>query len=183
MADAPDTTETEEWRDIPGWDGLYQASSLGRIKSLPRKVRIGQGRWRTTQERVMRPAETRGYLKLTLRRPAAEAVTHSVHHLVCEAFHGPRPPGCEVAHNDGTRNNNRPGNLRWASRPENALDRVKHGTSVRGENSCNATLTQHAVREIRRAVSEIISAAAEAQGVSYSTVADAVFRRTWKHVR
>lgn len=56
----------------------------------------------------------------------------SVHILVCEAFHGPRRLGLEVAHNDGNRLNASATNLRWATRLANIADKWLHGTMPGG---------------------------------------------------
>jgi hypothetical protein len=55
-----------------------------------------------------------------------------VHHLVLEAFVGPRPAGHEAAHGDGDKTNNALANLRWATPKENAADRYRHGTVLFG---------------------------------------------------
>lgn len=183
MADQPDSIENEEWRDIPDWEGLYQASTLGRIKSLPRRVRIGGGHWRTTRERIMRPGIHRGYRKVTLHRPGGEDWTEFVHRLVCKTFH-PHPGGdVIVAHNDGDPSNNAPSNLRWASTLENALDKWRHGTAIVGEDCRNAIMTDAAVREIRQSIRKTINELAQFHGVSYSTMSDIVHKRTWKHLK
>lgn len=183
MANAIDITETEEWRDIPGWEGLYQASSLGRIKSLPRTIRIGGGHSRTTKERVMKPGTHRGYRKVTLHRPNAEDKAEWVHRLVCQTFH-PRPEGDSiVAHNDGDQTHNAASNVRWATTLENVLDKWKHGTAIEGEDCRHAILTAAEVREIRGSVRRLINGAAQVHGVSYATIADIVHKRTWKHLK
>lgn len=72
-----------------------------------------------------------------------------VHHLVLEAFIGPRPPGLQACHNDGNKLNNAVTNLRWDTCKANAADRVRHGTALVGERSPNVKLTESDVREIR----------------------------------
>jgi len=107
----------------------------------------------------------RGYLHLVVTR-GGRMVGHPVHRMVAEAFHGPRPsPAHEVRHLDGDRANNRPSNLAWGTRQENAADRDLHGTTARGrrngaytkpervrrgDNNGRAILTTAQVREVRR---------------------------------
>jgi hypothetical protein len=68
--------------------------------------------------------------------------TFSIHRLVAFAFLPPPLPGQnEVAHNDGTRTNNRATNLRWATKTENQRDRLLHGTHGRGERGTRAKFT------------------------------------------
>lgn len=131
MADAHYTDEI--WKDIPGWEGLYQASSLGRIKSLerrqPHRGGCAPARIQVRKARILRPGRhPKGYLIVALcathiGRPPK---TYRAHRLICEAFHGPCPEGHECAHNDGTRDNNAAANLRWATHAENIADKAIH---------------------------------------------------------
>lgn len=107
-----------------------------------------------------------------------------VHTVICEAWHGPRPPGRDCAHGDGVPTHNWPGNLRWATPVENAADRVLHGTDLQGERNGRARLTADAVREIRRAVAAGATARelARQYGLSEGTVRAAATGVTWQHV-
>lgn len=76
--------------------------------------------------------------------------TTPVHQIVCTAFHGPKPSAAhEVAHNDGDRMNNHWQNLRWATRAENEADKVRHGTSNRGERNGQAKIPDVEVPKVR----------------------------------
>lgn len=108
----------EIWKPIPGWEGLYEVSSLGSIRSLHR----GSGR-------VLRTAATAGgYLHLTLARNGSK-VSAYVHRLVAEAFHGPAPEGHEVRHLNGNQTDNAASNLAWGTSSENHQDTLRHGTN------------------------------------------------------
>jgi hypothetical protein len=120
----------EEWRDIPGFEN-YQASSLGRIRSLDRYItceHAGYSRTVLTKGCVLRTAVGNkiGYLYVI---PCINKVrvTARVHHLVALAFKGPRPSGLHVAHDDGNHLNNRPSNLIYKTVAANRHDSVKHG--------------------------------------------------------
>lgn len=122
--------EEEVWRDIPGYEGRYQASSLGRIRSIDRTV-TQIGRWgrpftRRLKGQVLRPASNKynPHLYVVLRHGSAGS---PVHQLVAAAFHGPCPAGCEVRHLDGDALNNRADNLCYGSRTENILDVFRVG--------------------------------------------------------
>lgn len=125
--------EFEEWRPVAGYEGVYEVSSLGRIRSLDRWVPCGN-KWNDQRNlkffkgRILKqtPKDT-GRLQVILsvsgrQRPG------QVHQLVAIAFLGPKPsPLHEVCHNDGDHLNNRETNLRWGTKSENMRDRVLHG--------------------------------------------------------
>lgn len=101
----------EEYRPIPGYEGLYWASDVGRIKS---------------RKRILRPATGR-YLTVGLWRDGVQK-TERVHQLVLRAFRGPRPDGMVVRHLDGDPHNNRLSNLVYGTQSENIHDALAHGT-------------------------------------------------------
>ena len=127
----------ERWLPIAGYKGLYEASDLGRVRSLDR---IQRSRWGTPRQwrgRILRPVATTssGYLQVTLYSggdsPSRERQSVlSVHVLVLEAFSGPRPEGCEARHLDGDRHNNAAANLAWGTPEQNWEDRRSHGRDV-----------------------------------------------------
>lgn len=136
---------TEEvWKDIPGHEGRYQASTEGRIRSLDRKVRVvarGTEDTRTMKGRVLRPGTCKsGHVSVVLGHGRAGSL---VHQLIALTFLGPCPEGKEVLHNDGDPKNNRLENLRYGTRTENILDVYRQGKAWR-------KLTAPDVREIRK---------------------------------
>lgn len=140
----------EVWKDIPGYEGRYQASSFGRIKSLPNRTR--------KSELILKPSlHVRGgypVVNLTSRGINGwKQRLHPVHELVLVSFHGERPDGCEGCHGDGDPTNNRAANLRWGTPGENQQDRVIHGTTNHGEMNGRAKLTLSQVKEIKRLLS------------------------------
>jgi hypothetical protein len=118
---------TEEvWRDIPGYEGAYQVSNMGRVKSLSRSspivYRDGRIAKRTLREKILTPCvNKRGYESLVLRLDGKDH-TYEVHRLVAAAFMGPRPEGQETRHLDGNRLNNRADNLAYGTHSQNQLD-------------------------------------------------------------
>jgi hypothetical protein len=105
----------ETWAPIPGYEGRWEASTEGRIRSLPRP--------RTKGGILKQRVNKRGYLSVTLGRE-----THEVHRLIASAFLGPKPPDCEVRHVDRDRLNTRASNLAYGTRSQNNLDKRWHGT-------------------------------------------------------
>lgn len=173
----------EEWRDIPGLEGLYQASSEGRIRSLPRRVPTNNGSRMSPGKTLAPPLSDSGYLTVRVSVLGRYA-THGVHRLVCAAFHGPGEDGYQVAHADGDRTNNRPGNLRWATPKENSQERRRHGTQTIGTRVNTNKLNEADVLEIRRraAAGERTMALAQEFGVHRSSVNQMIARRTWTHI-
>lgn len=118
---------TEMWRSVPGWEGYYEVSSLGRVKSLTRTVQNRPGVFMTRRGRVLTPHRTRdGYLVVWLTRENART-EYRIHRLVLSAFVGAEPEGTEGCHNDGDKTNNAVANLRWDTRSANTYDKVRHG--------------------------------------------------------
>ena len=118
----------EHWRPIPGWEGVYEVSDAGRVRSLDRRYTNARGERRTYRGRVLSAfLNSEGYPQVNLSRPGTRA-SRAVHQLVALAFIGPPLPDEEVCHGDGTRTNNALTNLRYGTHSENALDQVRHGT-------------------------------------------------------
>lgn len=116
----------EEWRDIAGYEGSYQVSSLGRVRSLDRKCWLGN-RWGNMKGRVLAQPLSGKYKYRTVALGAGN--TAYVHRLVLEAFVGPCPEGMEACHfPDRDPSNNRLENLRWGTHRENMDDMRKHGS-------------------------------------------------------
>lgn len=116
-----------QWRPIPEWEGLYEVSDDGLVKTLPRATVSYGGRvWRRGITTRRGTPNDSGHRNVTLRH-GSRSQTVGVHRLVLLAFVGPAPIGTEACHNNGDPDDNRLANLRWDSRSANVLDRVKHG--------------------------------------------------------
>jgi len=108
----------------------------------------------------------------------------SVHRLVLEAFVGPCPDGFQGCHNDGNNTNNDISNLRWASASDNQLDRVKHGTHLRGQQNPRTTLSNVDVQFIKsypvsRKANTFL---ADGYGVKRAVVEKIRNGETWRYV-
>jgi len=112
--------EIEIWKDVPGYIGCYQASTLGRVRSLGRCVvitRMGRSQKVNHRGKVLKPAEKNGYKYVGLNKGRRKY--YYIHKLVLNTFVGPRPPGMECCHYDGIKSNNNLENLRWDTRFSN----------------------------------------------------------------
>lgn len=180
---------TEEWRTIEGYEGRYEVSNMGRVRSLDRLIEAHNERmgWhkRFWKGRILKSScACNRYPSIGLLNEDGERRTREIHRLVAEAFLGP-PPSAEheVAHGDGDKTNNQVSNLRWATRKENLADRELHGTSQHGENGPRAILTDDLVRQIRKHGSyQLDPVYAEKFGVRPQTVTQARLGFTWKHL-
>lgn len=112
----------EEWRDISGYEGSYQVSNLGRVKSLKRIVTKSNGHQQNVKERILKAGPTNGYLTVFLNRKS-----EYVHRLVAKTFIENPNNLKEVNHINLNRSYNYPENLEWVSTRDNSL----HGHSLK----------------------------------------------------
>lgn len=109
----------ETWKDIAGYEGLYQVSNLGRVKSVERVITLSNGHPKTIPETILKPSSvSRGYLRVDLKRGAKRYAL--IHRLVAEAFiPNENLFATTVNHKDEDKTNNRVDNLEWMSQTEN----------------------------------------------------------------
>lgn len=141
----------EIWKDIPGYEGRYQASTEGRIRSVDRVV---YSRSRTTRlpfarkikGQILRPGRycKAGHVSVILGRKTSGL---PVHQLIMRTFVGEPPAGQEVRHKNGIPADNRLANLEYGTRRDNILDVYRQGKAWR-------TLTTDDVLEIRKRITE-----------------------------
>lgn len=127
----------EQWMPIKGFEGKYEISSYGRVKSLARPKCVLHGKQKWWHEKIMKPnAHKNGYLFVDLYAMDGKKKAFSVHRLVAEAFIGNPSSKPQVNHKNGDKSDNRVENLEWNTSQENNLHsaRVLHyanGTRVR----------------------------------------------------
>ncbi|HEY4360098.1 MAG TPA: HNH endonuclease [Bryobacteraceae bacterium] len=107
----------EQWKAIPGFEGVYEASDQGRIRGLSRVVRRGRGFTRLP-ELIIKPAGSR-YLHVSLGRDGVRTNAF-VHRLVMSAFYG--PSDLTVNHRNRIKTDNRLANLEYMTQTENTRD-------------------------------------------------------------
>lgn len=171
----------EIWKDIPGYEGKYQVSNLGRVKSLDMVIKIHGNRPFTKAGRIKKLTKgNHGYYVVNL----GLADLHTVHSLVMSAFVGPRK-GKHIDHINSIRTDNRIENLQYVTQAENNAKQKFHY----GENNYAAKLTNKEAIHIRDeyyrsgyyrgAITDI----ARGYRVSVAIVRDIVRNKTWVNVR
>jgi hypothetical protein len=156
----------EIWKPIPDYEGLYEVSDQGRVRS---------------RTRTLRPGRVGGYAHLVLSKRGKRR-GFLVHRLVLLAHVGRCPDGHESSHLNGDRCDNRLANLAWETASANNARKHDHGTMPRprGELAGNAKLTWSDVRAIRsRFPAETKAELARAFGVDPTNIAHIVNRRRW----
>lgn len=116
----------EQWRPVVGHEDVYEVSNLGRVRSKDRLVTVhGRISYQSFRKgRILKPGTSRSGHKYVV----VAATTATVHSIVAAAFIGPRQDGMETRHLNGDPSDNRPENLTYGTRSENAEDSKRHGT-------------------------------------------------------
>lgn len=176
----------EEWRDIVGFEGFYQVSSIGRCRSLDRTVKSRWGTPKPLKGRIRVPGVQReGYLMVLLNRDG-KSFKRYVHRMVAEAFIKNPQSHPQINHIDGNKSNNAANNLEWTTGSENCRHAIASGLyqNARGEAIGSAKLTEQDVIEIRRMVATgaMHKEAAALFGIGRKAVTKIVNRQRWQHV-
>jgi len=178
---------TEEWKAIPGYEGMYEVSNWGRVRSF---VKIGRKLNELTPKPRFLTIHIRfdRYQSVDLTKNRVREKVH-VHRLVAKAFIGPIGKGMHVAHLDGNPSNNDLTNLRICSPKENESHKKDHGTYygrgiTPGQDCWRAKLRDEQVIEMRD-----LSKAGWSQqeladrfSVTQTNVSLIVRRKTWSHI-
>lgn len=183
----------EIWKPIPGYEKLYEASNLGRIRSVEHTISyMNQGikRTRTFPGRILKPQPNvngRYHVRLSKEGTITQLM---LHRIIALTFHGAPCAELEVNHKDGNKTNNEAENLEWVTRSENVLHSKRVLKKQIGSQNPSSKLTEDDVRQIRleyrpgtgfhnrgNAVE-----LAKQYSVSWSTINNVVKRRSWRHV-
>lgn len=177
----------EEWKDIIGYEGFYQVSTLARIKSLDRLAKVCGGSFRKVKSSILRQRKNKGYCMVDLNYNLVK-ITHQVHRLVAIAFI-PNPDNKPVVnHKDFNRSFSFYLNLEWCSYKENT-EHASYNNRFnprKGDNHSKSKLTEKKVLAIRRLYNInpnydrfII---ASKLNVDESTIRNVITRKHFKHI-
>ena len=139
----------ERWKAVVGFEGYYEVSDLGRVRSVGRRVHNAMG-WYSYPGKMLKASPIHSYPRVTLTKGSSRRHYRFVHVLVLEAFVGPCPPGRETRHLNGRSCDNSLTNLKWGTSVQNSKDQVRHGTVNKGQRNGRAKLSTGQVRQIRR---------------------------------
>ena len=167
------------WKPVVGWEGWFEVSDHGDLRSVTRRVEYSNGSTRIYKGQNKRIHTDRyGYARGSLNRPG-KSETCQMHVLVCEAFHGPRPsPDAEVCHANDIRDDNRAENLSWGTRQSNAREMAERNR-IKGERHPRQKLTAFQVFMLRESSYDSISQLARKFGVARGTMHSVVKGKNW----
>lgn len=179
----------EEWRTVQGYKGKYLVSSLGRIKSLRRKIVCKNGHTYWKEGRIMRPHVNlrNGYSYIGLYKNASVKRIR-VHRIVAIAFHEkPSKKHDQVNHKNGVKTDNRAVNLEWTTAKENTHHAVVTGLKKNavGSQYSHSKLKESDIPVIRSRIvkGDLLKDISSDYGVGLSTIMDIKAERTWRHVK
>ena len=179
--------DTQEiWKEIPGWEGYYSISSLGRAKSHKRIITEKKSSLKTQikyeiPEKILNPnIDKIGRHRISLSKNS-KITTRFIHTLVLMTFVGKRAADKECCHKDGNPGNNKLDNLYYGTRSENIADAKKHGTFPMGENRPGAILNNQKAKSIydRAKHGCNIQLLADEFGVKRATINQILRGETW----
>jgi len=179
-------SEEEEWKDIEGYEGLYQVSDLGMVKSLERHV---VGRWGCSQyfpERLLKINNGDRYASACLCKNGIKKVFR-VHKLVATHFIENPDNLPQVNHKDGIKSNNAANNLEWCTAYHNIHHAMENNLNPprRGEQVKTSKLTDVGVIEIKRLLKStrlLNREIASLFNVGVKAINNISAGKTWKHL-
>jgi hypothetical protein len=171
-----DKVSEQIWKDVIGYEGLYQVSNLGNVKSLGNKF--------SRKERLLKLSfQSKGYLTVVLQKDAKRKMV-LVHRIVAEHFIHNVESKPQINHIDGNKTNNAIENLEWVSHRENLNHAIKNNLTLKGEENRNSKLKDVDVIKIHSLLQKgtTTKELSETYNVSYSTIDSIRTNRYWKHL-
>ena len=169
----------EIWKSVVNYEGLYEVSNYGKVKSLSRPG--------CRKDRILKPTRNRGgYLYVFLAKDGKNKFFTN-HRLTLIAFKGPCPEGMEARHLDGNQLNNYIDNLEWNFHIINVGDKVNNGrNNIKGLRYSLVKLNDWKVRVIRRLLEDGFLTPKETAkifDITKYTISNIKNNKTWKHVK
>ena len=176
----------EQWKNIAEYEGRYQVSDHGRIRSLNRRVVRNDGVTLRLKGKIKKQGKHRqGYMLIDLSK-AGEKKTYLVHRLVAEAFVDNPKDKLEVNHKDGDKKNNHARSLEWCTPQENSLHtyHTELRDRPRGELNGRSKLNRFQVKRVRlmRQLGTTYAETGRIFKLNPVTIRDVCLRKLWKHI-
>jgi hypothetical protein len=171
----------EIWKDIKGYEGCYQISDQGRVKSLQRIVKHSKGGKKLIKERFLNQHVCKsGYYSVLLSKDGINKRVMN-HILVAKTFLQNLENKRTVNHIDCNKLNNNVTNLEFLTDSENQLHALKNGIKPKGENHKNSKLKENDVIEIRSSNQSLMELSKQ-YNVAFQTISDIKRKKIWKHI-
>lgn len=123
-----------EWKPVVGFEDYYEISESGALRRKPREIWNGKGIVELKQKELVGAINPKGY-QMYILCVSRKQTSRLAHHLVLEAFVGPRESGEQARHLDNNKLNNHFSNLKWGTSSENNYDRVMHGVHAQARKT------------------------------------------------
>ena len=170
----------ELFKDITGYEGSYQVSNLGNVKTLEREIFSNSKLIYIQKEKILKHYKTKeGYLSVILYKNSKQK-HFLIHRLVAECFLLNKNQ-C-VNHIDGNKMNNKISNLEWVTNSQNHIHAYETGLKLRGENCNMSKLTEKEVLSIRNMKGITQQEIANIYNVSRKCISKILNRQTWNHI-
>jgi hypothetical protein len=171
-----DKPSEEVWKDVKGYEGIYQVSNFGNVKSLGNEF--------TRKERFLKLSpQSKGYLTVVLQKNATRKMI-LVHRIVAEYFLSNPLNKSQINHINGDKTDNKVENLEWVSHRENLDHAIKNNLTLKGEKNRNSKLKDVDIIKIHSLLQKgtTTKELSESYNVSYSTIDGIRTNRYWKHL-
>jgi hypothetical protein len=172
----------EIWKSIKNYDGIYEVSNLGNVRSLDRLVK-NKYYFILKKGKKLKITNCNGYSIIGLNKEN-KRIGFYVHRLVANAFIKNIENKKEVNHINGIKSDNRKENLEWNTRSENQIHAVRNklNVAIKGEKHYASKLTEKDINEIRN--SNLNSCElAKIYGVVHQTISRIINKESWKHIK
>jgi hypothetical protein len=181
--------QVEVWKDVSGYEGKYQVSDFGRVKSLARIVESRKGIFGNKKEIFLKPSKNRkGYLNVKLCKKSDGVCSEKsviIHRLVANEFLENTLNKPQVNHKNGIKDDNRVENLEWATGSENVIHALVNNLKIsqKGSEHGNSKLTEKEVLEIRAiGRTKTLKEVAKIYNVDLSLISLILLEKAWKHL-
>ncbi|MEA3250130.1 MAG: NUMOD4 domain-containing protein [Pseudomonadota bacterium] len=169
-----------EWKSPNGFEGLYEVSNTGLVRSLDRIDSIGRRR----KGGLLAPRMSKGYGSVVLHKDGVR-YNWKIHALVLHVFVGPRPDGAVCRHLNGNQSDNNVCNLAYGTQMDNVHDMISHGTmsKLKSSDCWKTNLSDMDVEAIRRKYAETKCTQellCKEYGLTQSSMSEIILGKTWK---